>query len=80
MIGTGAIILPNVQIGNNVIVGAGAVVSKDLPDDSVCVGVPARTVGKYSDLKKKYAGIGTLDVDQVWKHFYEKRNLKYHWR
>ena len=33
-----------VTIGNNVVIGAGAVVSKDIPDNSVAVGVPARVV------------------------------------
>ena len=76
MIGAGVKILPNVKIGNNVIVGAGAVVTKDLPDNSVCVGVPAKPVGKYSDLKKKYANITSFDVDWIWKQFYETRTLK----
>ena len=33
-----------VTIGNNVVVGAGAVVSKDIPDNSLALGVPARVV------------------------------------
>ena len=43
-IGTGAIILPKVKIGKNVVVGAGAVVSKDLPDNCVAVGIPAKII------------------------------------
>ena len=42
--GNNAVILPGVTIGNNVIVGAGAVVTKDIPDNSVAVGVPARVI------------------------------------
>lgn len=41
-IGTGAIILPGVTIGKGTLVGAGAVVTKDLPPFSVAAGVPAR--------------------------------------
>jgi maltose O-acetyltransferase len=41
-IGGGAIILPGVIIGENAIVGAGAVVTKDLPANTVAVGNPAR--------------------------------------
>ncbi len=41
-IGAGAIILPNVTIGERAIVGAGAVVTRDVPDDTVVAGVPAR--------------------------------------
>jgi acetyltransferase-like isoleucine patch superfamily enzyme len=41
-IGTGAIILPNVTIGRGAIVGAGAVVTRDVADEAVVVGVPAK--------------------------------------
>jgi maltose O-acetyltransferase len=43
-IGGGAIIQPGVTIGDRVIVGAGAVVTKDVPDDSIVVGNPARPI------------------------------------
>ena len=43
-IGAGAIILPGVTIGEYAIVGAGAVVTKDVPPRSVAVGVPARVI------------------------------------
>lgn len=43
-IGAKATVLPGVTIGDRCIVGAGAVVTKDLPDGSVAVGVPARVV------------------------------------
>lgn len=40
-IGSNATILPKVSIGENVIVGAGSVVTKDVPDNCLVVGVPA---------------------------------------
>jgi acetyltransferase-like isoleucine patch superfamily enzyme len=40
-IGTGAIILPGVCIGENAIIGAGAVVTKNIDDNCVAIGVPA---------------------------------------
>ena len=43
-IGARSIILPGVTIGSHVIIGAGAVVSKDVPDWGVAVGNPARVV------------------------------------
>jgi len=43
-IGVNAIILAGVTIGNRCIIGAGAVVTKSIPDNSVAVGVPARVV------------------------------------
>lgn len=41
-IGAGAIILPGVTVGENAIVAAGAVVTKDVPDNAVVAGVPAK--------------------------------------
>ncbi len=43
-IGAGASILPGVTVGEYAIVGAGAIVTKDVPDYSVVVGVPAKVV------------------------------------
>lgn len=43
-IGHGAIVLPGVTIGSKVIVGAGTVVHKDIPDNSVVAGNPARII------------------------------------
>lgn len=43
-LGANVTILPGVRIGNNVVIGAGAVVTRDIPDDSLAVGVPARVI------------------------------------
>jgi maltose O-acetyltransferase len=43
-LGGGVIILPGVSIGENTVVGAGAIVSKDLPGNVLAVGNPARVV------------------------------------
>jgi serine O-acetyltransferase len=40
-IGTGAKVLGRIRIGNNVLIGANAVVTRDVPDNSIAVGVPA---------------------------------------
>lgn len=45
-IGAGAMILPGVTVGENAIVAAGAVVTKDVPDNTVVAGVPAKIVRK----------------------------------
>ena len=42
VIGTGAKVLGNIQIGNDVMIGANAVVLRDVPDHSTVVGVPGR--------------------------------------
>lgn len=48
-IGAGAIILPNVTIGEYAVVGAGAVVTKDVPMYTVVAGVPAIPIRKLSE-------------------------------
>lgn len=51
-IGSNATILPGVTIGENAIVGAGAVVTRDVPDYTTVVGVPAQVVGGVPDAGK----------------------------
>ena len=46
-------LLYDVTIGNNVIIGAGSVVTKDIPDGSVAVGVPCKVIGRFEDFVKK---------------------------
>lgn len=43
-IGGNCTILPGVSIGNNVVVAAGAVVTKDVPDNCVVAGIPAKVI------------------------------------
>ena len=43
-IGAGVIIVPGITIGDNVVIGAGSVVTKDLPDNVVAVGNPCRVL------------------------------------
>lgn len=48
-IGGKSSIMPGVTIGNNVVVAAGAVVTKDVPDNSLVGGVPAKVIKKLTD-------------------------------
>lgn len=48
-LGVGVTVLPGVTIGDGCIVGARSVVTRDLPPDSIAVGVPARVVGQRQD-------------------------------
>jgi len=50
-IATGAILMPGVEIGRDALVGAGAVVRKDVPAERVVVGVPAKEVCSVRDLR-----------------------------
>ena len=43
-IGAGVTILPGVTIGENAVVAAGAVVTKDVPDNTIVAGVPAKII------------------------------------
>lgn len=47
-IGIGASVLPNLIIGKNVLVGAGAVITQNVPDNAVVVGVPGKII-RYQD-------------------------------
>lgn len=51
--GENVTILKGVTIGDNVIIGLGSVVTKDIPSNSIAVGVPARVIGSYEDYYEK---------------------------
>lgn len=53
-VGARGMILPGVRIGERAIIGAGAVVAKNVPDGAICVGNPARIIGE-SPLKSASA-------------------------
>ncbi|WOD65193.1 sugar O-acetyltransferase (plasmid) [Niallia taxi] len=53
-IGAGAIILPGVRIGENTVIGAGSVVTKDIPPNVVAIGSPCRVLRKINENDMKY--------------------------
>lgn len=53
-LGAGVIVLPGVTIGDNTVVGAGSVVTKDLPANVVAVGNPCRALREINDRDKEY--------------------------
>jgi acetyltransferase-like isoleucine patch superfamily enzyme len=48
-IGANSVILSGVTVGVNSVVAAGSVVTKDVPDDTVVAGVPARVIKKVTE-------------------------------
>jgi len=55
-IGSGATILSNTNIGENAIVGAGSVVTRDVPPNVIVAGNPARVLRHIQDSKKEHDG------------------------
>lgn len=55
-IGAGAVILPGITIGDNSIVGAGSVVTKDVEPDTIVAGNPARVLRKITEQDERYEG------------------------
>lgn len=53
-IGAGALIMLGITIGDNVVIGAGSVVTKDIPSDVVAVGVPCRVLREINEHDKEY--------------------------
>lgn len=52
-IGTNSIVMPGVKIGNRVIVAAGSVVTKSVPDNCIVGGNPARIIGHFDTYEAK---------------------------
>lgn len=71
-IGTNAMVMPGIHIGNNCIIGVAAVVTKDIPDNSIAVGVPARVIESVDDFYEKYKNDFDFSKEMSPK---EKRNF-----
>ncbi len=77
-IGIRSLILPGVNIGNNCIIAAGSVVTKNVPDNSVVGGIPAKhikSIDQYlAGIKEKSLKLGHLkgkEKDNALKIYYE---------
>lgn len=53
-IGSGAVIIPGITIGENTIIGAGSIVTKDIPANSIAVGNPCKVIREIDESDKKF--------------------------
>ena len=63
-IGSNVVILPGVTIGENSVIGAGSVVTKDIPKNVVAVGNPCKVLRPITDRDRKYY-YKDLKVDDI---------------
>ncbi len=59
-IGVNSILMLNVTIGPNAVVGAGAVVTRDVPPNTVAAGIPAKVIMSFDEYHKKALDKGML--------------------
>ncbi|MGB9911207.1 MAG: acyltransferase [Microgenomates group bacterium] len=57
LLGTKCSVLKNVRIGRHSVIGANAVVTKDIPPYSVAVGIPAKVIKRYDFKKRKWINV-----------------------
>lgn len=53
-LGAGVIVMPGINIGDNVVIGAGSIVTKDIPSNVVAVGNPCRVLRPVNEHDKEY--------------------------
>lgn len=53
-LGAGVIVVPGVTIGDHVVIGAGSIVTKDIPSNVVAVGNPCKVLRKISEYDKEF--------------------------
>ncbi len=77
-IGINSIIMPGVTIGENSIIGCGTVVTKDIPANSVAVGVPARVIKSIYEYENKMREtiVGTKNLNASEKRKYLEKKYK----
>lgn len=65
-IGGNTVLCPGVHVGNNVVIGAGSVVTKDLPDWCIAAGNPCRVIRKITDADKRKLFRDEEIDDEAW--------------
>lgn len=65
-IGGSTVIVPGVHIGNNTVIGAGSVVTKDIPDCVVAAGNPCRVIREISEKDRKFYFKDRVFDEEAW--------------
>lgn len=65
-VGGNSVICPGVHIGNNVVIGAGSVVTKDIPDNVIAAGNPCKVIREISEEDRKYYYKKQIIDDEAW--------------
>ena len=74
-LGGNTVICPGVHIGNNVVIGAGSVVTKDIPDWSFAAGNPCRVIKKITDDDKTKLFHNEEIDEEAWNDIVSKMNF-----
>ena len=74
-IGANSTILPNIKIGPNAIIAAGSVVTKDVPENSIVAGVPAKVIGTFNDYVEKRKNMVSYPMEEAWNNFYKEKGV-----
>ena len=68
IVATGAIVMPGIHIGKDSLIGAGAIVTKDVPEQKVFVGNPAKEISDVTKIKDKTTGVPVYP----WRYHFDR--------
>lgn len=72
-LGTGVMVMPGVKIGDNSVIGAGSIVTKDVPANSLAYGNPCRVVREIGEYDRQYYAKGReIDWDEIKRQLEEE--------
>lgn len=74
-IGCNSTILGNVRIGPNALIAAGSIVTKDVEENTVVAGNPAKVIGTFDDfIKKRRSKSYYFTEKDLWENFYKEKS------
>ena len=79
-IGGSVTVLPGVHIGNNVVIGAGSVVTSDIPDMVVAAGNPCKVIRKITEEDRRYFYKREMIDDAAWQNIVSASGSEMFWQ